>query len=426
MKKSVMLIAILAGTAGAFSASAQRDNRVFEENVVSIVVNEDEASTSDVEKAFKSNAPTTPRDNGLPRFAIVGKDKKFYLGIGAQFLGEGVYDWGASMPSALDMTPSSIVPATPGNSSDLRFGWQTSSIHMNIVAMPHTANQLGIFFKADFTGASNGFSVSHFYAKYRGLTAGYTNSLFTDGAAEPFTIDDEGPNGYPDLTVFTAYWQQSLGKNLTGAIGIDAPTVSLSNSAKTATVNQRIPSIPLYLQYAWQEGAGHVRLSGILRPIQYRNLESNHNSTLVGGGVQLSGMSPIVGGLSAQFNAAYGSGIGTYIQDDNGLGLDAVESKDAGKLEKVSTMGLTAGLTYTFSPKVSSNVVYSHVTNWFGNNGRPDADQYRHGDYVAANVIYSINKFVSAGLEYDYGMRTSIDGTSLHTNRIQCQLAVTF
>ncbi|MBD5422524.1 MAG: hypothetical protein HDR49_05790 [Bacteroides sp.] len=426
MKKSLMLIAAVSVASGAFTVSAQRDVRVFEENVVTVVVNEQEADPADVEKAFKTNAPNRVRDNGLPRFAIVGKDHKFYLGIGAQFLGEGVFDWGANVPSTIDFDPSALTPATPGNGSNLGFGWQSSNIHMNIVAMPHTANQLGIFFKAKFTGPSNGFHVSHFYAKYRGLTAGYTNSLFTDGAAEPFTIDDEGPAGIPDITLFTAYWEQKFTNNFSGAIGIDAPTASLTTGDKTATVNQRIPAIPLYLQYGWQEGKGHIRLSGLIRPLQYRNLVKDKNATLVGAGVQLSGMTPIAGGLSAQFNATYGSGISKYIQDDSDLGLDAVASTTDGKMKMVRTMGLTAGLTYNISRKVSTNVSYSHVTNWFGDSATSAADAYRNGDYVAANVVYAINKYVSAGLEYDYGHRSAVDGSSLHANRIQCQFAVTF
>lgn len=419
------MIALFAGLAGIMNANAQRDNRSQEENVVSVIAN-DEADPSDVEKAFKSVAPAAPKDNGLPRFALVGKDNKFYVGLGAQFLGEGVFDWGDQMHSQVLMVPSAIEPRTPGNGGNLRFGWQTSSIYMNFVAMPGSKNQIGLFFKANFMGDNNSFNVYHLYAKYRGLTAGYTTSLFTDGAAEPMTIDFEGPNGYPYLTLFTAYWEQNFTKNFSGAIGIDAPTASLSTGNKTTTVNQRVPAIPLYLQYAWDSGASHVRLSGLVRPMQYRDILRGKNTTMVGGGIQLSGMTNITDALSFQFNGAIGKGIGTYLQDDNGLGLDAVSTTQEGDLKAVSTMGLTGGLSYKFSPKLTTNLVYSHLTNWFDKDATGIDSDYRYGDYVAANVIYAFNKFVSAGIEYDYGHRKSNDGIGLHTNRLQCQLAVTF
>ena len=426
MKKKLTIVSLIAaGFVGLAQVNAQRDNRSHEENVVSVVGNE-QVDAKDVERAFKSNAPTSPKENGLPRFAIVGKDGKFYLGLGAQFLGEGVFDWGDELPSALMMTPSAITSRTPGNGGNLRFAWQSSSIYMNFVAMPGSKNSVGLFFKADFSGNSNNFSIYHLYAKYRGLTVGYTASLFTDASAEPFTIDYAGPNGYPYLTLFTAYWQQNFTKNFSGAIGIDAPTASLSTASTTAMVNQRIPAVPLYLQYAWNGGASHVRLSGIMRPMQYRNEAAEKNKTIVGGGVQLSGMSNIIGGLSVQFNAAYGKGIGTYLQDDNGLGLDAVATFDAGELKAVTNLGITGGLSYQFSPKVTSNLVYSHLTNWFDKDATGVSSYYRYGDYVAANVIYAINKFVSAGIEYDYGHRKSADAIGPHSNRLQCQFAITF
>lgn len=423
--RHLLATTLLIASAATFSASAQRDARHMEKGVTTPLHN-DNADRDHVEKTFKNNAPKAPNDNGLPRFALVGKNNEFYIGIGGQFLGEGVFTWGDNMPSATLFTPAALTPKTPGNGGNTQFGWQTSSIYMNFVAMPGTDNQLGIFFKANFMGNNNAFNCYHFYAKYRGLTAGYTNSLFTDGAAEPMTIDFEGPNGYPFTTLFTAYWEQNFTKNFSGAIGIDAPSVSMTTGATTANVNQRIPAIPLYLQYAWNDGGTHVRLSGIVRPIQYRNLAEGSNSTLVGGGIQLSGMTKVVGDLSANFNAAYGRGIGSYLQDDNGLGMDAVTSTEAGKMETVKTFGVTGGLSYAFSPKVSTNLTYSHLVNSLPDNATVDRDKYRYGDYVAANVIYNINKFVSAGIEYDYGHRKSFDGEGLHANRIQCQLAVTF
>lgn len=423
--KKIVIIVVAMTLFGVVAARAQRDNRLHEHGVVS-VANNDTADVTHVEKAFKSVAPVSPKDNGLPRFAIMGKNHQFYLGIGAQLLGEAVYDIGANVGSEIDFTPSAFTPAEPGSGAGIGFGWQSSSIYLNFVGMPHTSNQIGIFFKLNFTGSGNTVSCYHFYAKYRGLTAGYTSSLFTDGAAEPLTIDFEGPNGYPYATLFTVYWTQNFTSHLSGAIGIDEPVTSLTTGSHTASVKARTPSVPLYLQYAWGGGNSHVRLSGVVRPMQYRDLTAERNRNLLGGGVQLSGMASLVGGLSAQFNAAYGSGIGSYIQDDEGLGLDAVATRHDGVMKTVRTLGITGGLNYAFSSRLSSNLVYSHVSNWLPAEAVTVKGQYRSGDYVAANLIYSINKFVSAGLEYDYGLRKGVESGTIHANRFQAQLAVTF
>lgn len=422
---NILAAALLMTLASSFQIHAQRDSRTMEKDVTTLL-NNDKEDKATVEKIMKQNAPQSPNENGLPRFALVGKNREFYLGIGGQFLGEGVFTWGDNNPSATLFAPSSLTPETPGNGGNTQFGWQTSSIYMNFVAMPGTDNQVGIFFKANLMGNNNAFNCYHFYAKYRGLTAGYTNSLFTDAAAEPMTIDFEGPNGYPYMTLFTAYWEQKFTKNFSGAIGIDAPSGSMTAGNSTKIVNQRVPAVPLCLQYAWNDGGSHIRLSGLIRPLQYRNLSDEANKTNVGGGVQLSGMTGIAGGLSTNFNAAYGSGIGSYLQDDNGLGLDAVPTSKPGEMKMVNTLGVTGGLSYAFSHKVSTNLTYSHLVNWLPDEAVVSDSQYRYGDYVAANVIYNINKFVSAGIEYDYGHRKDFNGNGLHANRLQCQLAVTF
>ncbi|MDE5806700.1 MAG: hypothetical protein K2H76_01170 [Muribaculaceae bacterium] len=415
--------ALTVGLTG-FTASAQRDNRLESDDIVTPLLGS--APSKDIKNVLEQNAPQTPNDNGLPRFALVGKERQFYLGIGAQFLGEAMFDFGDNMPSALDFTPSSITPKAPGNGGATRFAWQSSSFYMNFVAMPNSDNHIGVFLKAKFTGANNNIKVSHFYGKFRGLTMGYTHSAFTDGSAMPMTIDSEGPNGSVSKTLFTAYWAQDFTKNFSGAIGIDAPIADLATADSEESVTQRIPAIPLYLQYAWDGGDSHIRLSGIYRPMQYRNLTEAKNSTVQGGGIQLSGMVHIAGGLSAQYDATYGSAIGTYLQDDSDIVIDAVATTEPGKMKAVKSMGLTAGLNYAFTPKLSSNIMYSHLTNWLPSDAVAGPDTYRYGDYVAANLIYSFNKFLSAGIEYDYGHMKNIAGEGLHANRIQAQLAVTF
>ncbi len=427
MKKTLLMGVTLLLSASVFPLHAQRDNR--KESGVTTIINGINAGPNDsiqVENTFKHNAPETPNDNGLPRFALIGKDRAFYLGIGAQFLGEGVYSWGADVNSPVDFTPSAFTPSAPGNEGSTQFAWQTSSFYLNFVAMPGSNNQLGLFIKLNFTGANNDINLAHVYAKYRGLTIGKTNSAFTDGAAMPMTIDNEGPNGYPDMSLFTAYWHQDFTKNISGAIGIDAPSAELTEGNSTKFVNQRIPAVPLYLQYAWAGGNSHVRLSGIVRPLEYRDMAKGENRSITGGGIQLSGVTGIVGNLGGSLNAAYGSGIASYFQDDNGLNLDAVAVSETGNMKPVKTFGVTGGLTYSFSPKVSSNVSYSHLVNWLPDGALQTGDMYRYGDYLAANVIWTVNKFISAGVEYDYGHRKHFDGSSLHANRLQAQFALTF
>lgn len=388
------------------------------------VITRDSVDAAEVQRHMSANAPNKSTDAGLPRFTIVGKDHQFYLGLGIQFLGEAAYTWGGTTQSTLDFVPADISRGP----NELGFAWQTSSFYVNILALPQTANTIGLFFKANYTGDGNAFHVSHLYAKYRGLTVGRTHSLFTDGAAIPVTIDDEGPNGVPSITLFTAYWEQQFGHGLSAAAGIDASTDYYTARSGTESKNQPAPAIPLYLQYAWDGGESHVRLSGLIRPMRFTNSDFDKRFSLTGWGLQLSGITNLYGPLSACYNLVYGNGIGHYINDDSGLYLDAVQvqTSELKSMRMVKNLGLTAGVTYEFTPKLKSNVTYSHLTNWMPQGAVVDADSYRYGDYVAANLIYNVNEFLTAGIEYDYGFRKSLGGTRSHANRIQVQMAVTF
>lgn len=395
--------------------------------VVSVIVG-DTTRARDAEKEFRENAPRQANENGLPRFAIIGKENKYYLGIGAQFLGNAVYDFGDNMPSVYSFAPSSITIPAAGCGSALRFSALQSSIYINAVALPGTEDRVGLFFKAKLhDGEDYGFHLSHFYVTYRDFMVGYTSSIFTDGEAMPYTIDGEGPNGSVDLTVFTAAYTHAFGKSFSGGIGIDSPTADISTGHGVGTVTQRAPAIPLYLQYAFPESAGHVRLSGLIRPMQYRDQTDDTNRTPCGWGLQLSGYGKVAAPLTLYAAAVYGRGVSDYIQDDTDLGLDALPRSDRpGHLSLTRSFGITGGATVNFSDRLALNAVYSHAVNFFDDGVAVPSGQYRYGDYVAANLVYSISRIVGVGVEYDYGHRKAFDGESLHTNRLQALLSVTF
>lgn len=421
------LIALMGAFAALFPLYAHNNHKVQEltdEEIVTVIVG-DRAASSDAQDAFLENAPANPNDPGLPRFAIIGHDHVFYLGIGAQMLGDMWYDFGDNMTAASDFMPSAIVPKTPGNGSNLGFAAYNSTIFLNFVALPGQKNKVGLFFAGNFTNNYQ-FQMSHLYAKWRGLTVGYTNSAFTDGACIPNTIDNQGPNGVADIKFVTAYWVQNFGKGFSGAVGIDQPSAELTTNHTTEDINQRVPSFPLYLQYGWDSDS-HVRVSGLLRPMQYRNLATNHNKTPLGYGFQLSATGTPTDRLQLYASVSWGKGIASYLQDDNGLDLDvAADSNRRGDMSLVETFGVTAGLSFHITDKLATNLVYSHLGNFKPDRVMFDPTTYRYGDYATANLIYSFNKMIDLGLEYNYGKKKTFGAEVLHTNRLHLQVAVNF
>lgn len=417
----IMLTGMALGMA--LTAAAQYEMKE-EPNVTIIVGNAQEAA--EVEKELGSNAPVLLNEEGLPRFAIIGKERQYYLGIGAQFLGEAVFDFGDNMPPAVDFIPSAMTRAADGDGASLRFSAVTSSFFINAVALPGTKNRVGIFFKGKLDNNDKyGFHVSHFYFNYRGINVGLNHSVFMDDASVPFTIDAQGPNASAQMTLFTLNYSHDFGKGVSAAIGIEEPTAQFQSFTGTRKVSQRIPSVPMYVQYAWGDGSGHIRLSGMVRPMQYRDLVADKNRTLCGGGVQLSGLVN-VSPVTFYYGAVYGSGISEFLQDDNGLSLDAIASDKAGRMKSMRNLGLTAGVSLDLTKRLTFNAVYSHLLNMRPDGSSVAQSAYRYGDYAAANLMYNFSRIIAAGIEYDYGHTKSFGSESLHTNRLQAQLAVSF
>lgn len=380
---------------------------------------------------FLENAPKAYHIPGAPRFAIKGNDDKFYLGIGGTAKTTVSYDWGDPIDNAYNFTTSSIPMQTrKGDGGLLQFSAATSGLFVNMVALPGTSNQIGVYFNFNLTGNGNnyGFNLYYAYVKYFGFTVGYDFSLFSDMAAAPPSIDNEGPNALTAIPNGVLDYRHSFGPHWSIGIGAELPMASATTGDDTYLVSQRVPDVPAYVQYSWGKGKSWIRLSGIVRNMLYRDVIADRNRDCVGWGVKVSGSAAVCPWLTAYYQAAYGKGITSYFQDLYEGGLDMVPSGD-GRLESVKAWGGYLGLQYNISPKVYATATYSHLRNYAGRypgGSTPWGEQYSYAQYALANVIWNITPQISTGLEYIYGRRVDMDGVARHDNRIQTMLQVTF
>lgn len=425
---------------------------------LNVIVGEVEDSVRAMQ-AFIDNSPADFRVPNAPQFAIVGKNEKFYLGFGGYVKGTMSFDWGSPIDNYNEFIVSGIpMPGTsaykPGNKGQFGLSAQQSDLYLNMIALPNDPNKFGFYLNFIFLG--NGYlpQVRQAYVTWRGIEMGYGFSLFTDLAADPSTIDYEGPNSFTVVINAKFDYRHTFGKHFGIGIGAELPMASYTNgfnsnlSIGTATVTQRIPDIPMYVQ--WDFGNNNrIRLSGLLRNMQYR---SNINVTgtddgeitsyyggktknLVGGGIQLSGNFNIANKLIGYYQGSVGKGMTSYFEDVTGLGLDMVPcADDPGKLQTVKAWGGYLGLQYNWSSKVYSNLIYSHLRVYaphYSGGSTAWNNQYKYGQYAVANVFYNITPRFSWALEYIYGRRVN-DGLynggkwQAHDNRIQTMLQVTF
>lgn len=320
----------------------------------------------------------------------------------------------------------------PGNGGRFAISAQQSNFYINVVALPGTKNQLGAYVDVAFMGNNYAPILNHAYLKYRDITAGYTFSIFSDAAASPSTIDWQGINAFTGAKMGMVSFQPRFGKNKEWGVGVglDMPNISLTNANHTKLVNQRVPNIPFYVQRSWADGNGWLRFSGLIRNLYYRDLDLNKNVDKIGWGIKASGKTPVYGGLTAFYQATYGKGMASYIQDLGGTGMDLMPDPDnSGELMPVKVWSGYAGLQYDFNSRISSTIAYGHVRTYAHDYTDSPSDWksgYKYAQYIVANVFWNVNSIVQVGAEYLYGRRVDYDLQQAHDNRVELQLQVSF
>ena len=382
-------------------------------------------------KVLEENAPKYFNAPGMPRFSVIGKEQEFYLGIGGYIRGTLSYDLGNPIESPVYFVTSAIpMERQPGNSSLFQMSAASSNIFFNFVALPQTENKVGAYIDFGFgEGLSGyGFSLKAAYLTYRNWIVGYNTSLFTDGAAAAQTIDQQGPNAMTFVFNTVIDYQVALGRHWKIGAGLEMPSVNGTYGAGTMKVNQRLPDIPVYVQYNWKEGKGWLRLSGLLRNMYYYNEVAGETGYEPGIGFKLSGASPFGKKFTLFSQSVYGRGIASYVQDLQGLGMDLVPLKDgSGKMEGVDVVGSYIGLQYMINSKFSTSATFSEVKCFLPENAEDIGDgTYKSAAYFVTNVIYRISPVLSTGVEYLWGCRRNADNTFRQDNRMQMSLRVNF
>lgn len=384
----------------------------------------------DAHKAFTENAPEGCKDL-VPHFAIFGKRDKFYIGIGGSVKVTAGVDLGDPIDNANEFITADIEPVGVGDHTKFNLSAMQSNLYFNFVALPGTSNQIGAFINMYFL---NNYApvLQQAYITWRGISAGYNYSVFSDNGAMPPTIDFEGPNAGTAFPLPTLSYTYKFGRDKAWAVsaGLELSQLSQTNSARSRTVNQGAPDIPAAIRYSWNDKEDWVRFSAILRNMNYRNVEADKNTDVVGWGISLSGTSEIVKNLRAYWTGTYGHGIASYIQDLNGGHLDLTPYGNAGGLKATKTWGAFGGLQYNFTPDVYMSASYSHVRNyaspWSGGEPLTFDEAYKYAQYVNGSLFWNVNSIVTTGVEYLYGRRVNNDLTQAHTNRIQAMLQVSF
>ena len=428
LKGAVLTIAAASSICPAFAAD-ERPSFLPERAVVlhGDVQNADSA----VIGVFYSRDALDFNDPDAPRFLLLDREGKVAFGIGGSLYAVGRYDFKGAIDNPDFITYDIPVPSDPGLRQRFGASARNSSIFAKIVGKTTRFGLFTVYFQANFSGDEGkyGFKLKQAYATLGHLTAGLTNSTFIDGATQAPTIDPQGACGQVTEKNMLFRYTTSSHHGVSGAISIEVPAISITNGttaegASTKSIAQRVPDIPVYLQYAWGS-ASHVRAAAIFRDISYRDLLSGANRLQPGWGVKLSAIAQAGPYLKPFGHVSYGKGISSYVNDLSGNGFDLVpDAERPGRLKAAPSLTWTVGTYINVTPRLFFTASLSRAQLF--DCADLGGDTYRYAMYAAANAFYNVDDNFRIGAEYLHGSRHDYSGSANSANRLNVLLQYSF
>ena len=367
------------------------------------------------------------QDPKAPYFMFMSKDANMALGVGGVVRMRGWYDWGGSIPTNGFVPYFINIPKDPTSRRKLAATPAGTAIFMTIIGRnTRFGNVLG-YIEGGFNGWNNiGFKLKKAYVNINDWTIGYATSTFVDPATQPPTIDGAGPNGFANRTnVLVRYFHTFKNKWSVGA-GVEIPH-SYPNVSDTLTkaCTDYVPDIVALGQYQWNGGMSHVRLAGLLRLMQYRDVLQGRNHNIIGWGAQLSTVIKVIPQLNLYGQISVGQGHGSYLAELSCDNFDLVpDANNPSKLYAPTSMGATLGLRYFFRSNIYSCLALGQMRYYPRN--RIDDTQYKYGQYGAINVYWDITPRIQVGAEYLMGKRMNFNGQHASAKRIDALFMLSF
>lgn len=348
------------------------------------------------------------QDPGAPLFIFLSKDRNLMMGMGGTVRMRAWVDERGDMPGN-GFSPAAIAMHGSG---DPHLGTTPAGtcIYFRVLGTDRKVGEYQLYIEANFNGyKGRDFHLKKAYAVLGDWTAGYTSSTFSDPAAEPSTVDAGGPNNKVSHTTLLVRYMPTLAKGISAGISAEAPDNSIGADGKTTKARPTyIPDIAALLQYSWVKGQ-HVRLSGIMRWLPYRDLVTSQPHNVVGWGVQLSAVANPCSCVTTFVNANYGAGYAGLASDLGSGGYDLMADPDRpGVLYAPRSVGWNIGVQYNFMHNLFATASASQMRLLPSERVNPGS--YKYGILALANVMWNPLPRFQLGAEVDWGARHEYAG----------------
>lgn len=428
----IILLTLLSFSEASFAmepqSSSSNDSALFVPKRA-IVINGNPRKGSDLIAVLYDKTGLHFSDPNAPRFLFLDREGRVALGIGGYLKGTFNGDFKGSLPDGSSFNTFNIAtPNDPARRQSISANVNRSKLLLQLVGRNATLGYFQLYIQTDFTGNGDtgyGLRLKQAWGKVKNVTVGLAHSTWVDGAAGTPVIDEAGPAGEATGRNILVRYGKSLGKGWSMAAGVEIPIssyITYTTNASTQAIKQRVPDIPVNFQYRWR--SNHIRLSGLLRNLSYRDLTHNSNHIRTGWAVQLSGVQNIAKFLDIYYQGAYGRGYGRYIKSLEMNGFDLVYDTSEGRMKAPEICSFEIGATCQFTPNLLLATSYSQART-FGLR-HLGGNTYRYSQYVSATALFNLLPDLRLGLEYLYGMRKNYDNSTGQANRIAAMMQYSF
>ncbi|MCM1520485.1 MAG: hypothetical protein NC098_06835 [Lachnoclostridium sp.] len=366
------------------------------------------------------------QDPAAPYFLFMSRDANLAMGVGGLVRMRGYFDWDGSVnqpafspmfiPVAKDQLHQHLLGTTPAG----------TALFFRVIGRNKKFGTYQLYIEGNFNGYNGvGFRLKKSYAIINDWTIGYAASTFGDGAAVPPTVDSNGPTMKMDGTNVLVRWMHTFKSHYVVAASVETPSMSIDETdGDVAARSQYLPNLAAMVQYEWDKDQ-HVRLSGIVRFLPYRDLVNGTNHQLTGWGLQLSTVFHPIPQVTV-----YGTVNGGYSYSNFGGDMllsqyDLVENPATpGRLRTTPGFGYFAGLQYNFTPSLFVS------TTWGQGRYLPSYEvlgtAYKYGLYSATNIFWNPTPRIMLGAEFNIGKRKDFDGEDGWARRVGAMIQFSF
>ena len=358
------------------------------------------------------------QDPDAPYFLFMSKDANLAMGIGGCVRMRGYYDWGGAIPAS-GFAPY-LIPMHPDPTKMKHFDTTPAGtcLFFRVIGRNKTLGYYQLYIEANFNGyQSRDFQLKKAYAVIDDFTIGYASSTFSDPAATPPTVDAQGPNNKISPTSVLVRWMPTVKKHWTFAVSAETPAPQIdADGTLSAKCDNWMPDWAAFAQYEWMRGQ-HVRVSGIVRTLSYRDLQNETNHNVAGWGVQLSSIAHPWHMITTYANISYGHGYESLGGDLLIGNYDLVaDASVPGRLYAPAAYGWNIGIQYNFTHSLFASVTASQTR--YCPDGTVAPSEYKSGQFYAVNAFWNLTPRMQVGAEFDLGCRKNFSGETRWARRI--------